>query len=130
MSDSPEPAPRKFAFKPKEFERVNAPRAEAPQTAEATPESIPAANDVFAIRQELRAREIAAGMDTLKPADRPPSTKRRRDFWLLLLGGNLAIVGTAAVVGLNVMTVVYAFAGVILYTIGLTWTVWFVMGRY
>lgn len=128
MSDSPEPAPRKFAFKPKEFERVNAPRAEGEADAAAAP--TPAANDVFAIRQELRAREIAAGMDTLKPADRPPSTKRRRDFWLLLLGGNLAIVGTAAVVGLNVMTVVYAFAGVILYTIGLTWTVWFVMGRY
>lgn len=128
MSDSPEPAPRKFAFKPKEFERVNAPRPEGEADAAAAP--TPAANDVFAIRQELRAREIAAGMDTLKPADRPSSTKRRRDYWLLLLGGNLAIVGTAAVVGLNVMTVVYAFAGVILYTIGLTWTVWFVMGRY
>lgn len=126
MAETPATPPRKFEFKPKAFERVNEPRPEA--AADAVPP--PAANDVFAIRQELRAREIAAGFDELKPTERPRSTKRRRDYWLLLLAGNAAIVGTAALVGANVMTVVYAFAGVVLYSLGLTWTMWVVMDRY
>ncbi len=132
MSDAPEPPPRKFAFKPKEFERVNAPRPEsaAADAAAPTPAPVPAANDVFAIRQELREREKAAGLDELKPADRPNSTRRRRDYWFLLLAGNIAIVGTAAIVGLNVMTAAFAFSGVVLYSIGLTWIMWSVMDRY
>lgn len=127
MSDET-PAPRKFTFKPKEFERVNLPRPET--GADTPPAPPPAANDVVAIRQELRAREIAAGLDTLKPPDRPRSNLRRRDYWLLLVLGNGAIVGVAALVGFNIMTVVYAFSGVILYTIGLTWVMWGVMDRY
>jgi hypothetical protein len=126
MAETPEPAPRKFAFKPNEFERVNDPRPEAGAETAAPP----AANDVFALRQEIREREIAAGMDNLKPADRPRSNKRRRDFWLMLVGGNLAIAGTGAIVGFNVMTAVYVFAGVILYTLGLTWVMWVVVDRY
>lgn len=121
MPDEADP-PRKFyGLKPKEFDRVNSAEPGSPP---------PAANDVFAIQRELREREIASGMDELKPMDRPKSKRRRRDYWLLLLGGNLAIIGTALIVGLNVMTIVYVFSGVVLYSIALTWVMWFVMGDY
>lgn len=126
MADPAEPAPRKFALKPKEFERVNAPRPESGEE----PAAPPAANDVYALREELRAREIAAGMDELKPNGQPDTQRRRRDYRFLLVAGNAAIVGTAAFVGLNPMTAVFAFSGVIIYTVGLTWVMWFVMGKY
>lgn len=126
VPDEANPPRKVYALKPKEFERVNAPRPEAGEPS-APP---PLANDIFTMQRDLREREIASGMDVLKPADRPRTKRRRRDYWLLMLVGNIAIVGTAALVGWNIMTVVYALAGVILYAIGLTWVMWFVMGDY
>lgn len=121
MAETPEPPRPPLTFKPKEFERVNV----APPGDPAPP-----ANDIFALQRELREREIAAGMDVLKPADRPRATRRRRDYFLLLATGNAAIVGISALVGFNLITLVYAFSGVVLYTVGLTWLMWFVMGDY
>ena len=125
MPDEADPPRKTYGFKPKEFERVNAPRPEG-ETAP-TP---PAANDVFAIREEIRRREITAGMDVLKPTGPRPPGRRRRDYWMLLIGGNALLLGVAAVVGLNVMTGAFALGGAILFTLGLTWVMWFVMGRY
>ena len=121
MADTPEPPRPPLTFKPKEFERVNPAPSGGPP---------PPANDIFAIQREIRAREIASGMDELKPVGTPRRSRRRRDYWLLLLGGNGAIIGLAALVGFNPMTIVYAFAGVVLWTVGLTWVMWFVMGDY
>jgi hypothetical protein len=126
VADEPATPPRNFAFKPKEFERVNAPRPEAGDAA-APP---PAANDVYAIRAEIRAREIASGQDELIPVARPQTTRRRRDYWLLLAGGNLALLAVVAFVGPNPMTFIFGAAGVIIYSVGLTWVMWAVMGRY
>lgn len=125
MPDEADPPRKTYAFKPKDFERVNAPRPEG----DAAPPT-PPANDVFAIREQIRQREIAAGMDELKPLGRPAANRRRRDYWLLLVGGLALIGATAAVVGFNTITVAFAFSGSILYTIGLTWVMWFVMEPY
>ncbi len=125
VPDEADPPRKTYAFKPKEFERLNEPRPEG----ETAPPP-PAANDVFAIREQIRRREIAAGMDELKPVERPAANRRRRDYWLLLVAGLALLGGIVAVLGLNPMTVVFGFAGSILYTIGLTWVMWFVMGRY
>lgn len=121
MPDEAGPPRKVYGLKPKEFERVN--------TAEPGP-AAPRANDVFAIQREQREREIASGMDELKPNDRPQSKRRRRDYWLLLLGGNLALIAAALLAGLNVVTAVYVFSGVVLYSIALTWIMWFVMDDY
>lgn len=126
MPDETEPPRKTYGLKPKEFERLNAPRPEAGETTEPAP----LANDVFAMQRDLREREMAAGMDVLKPAERPRATRRRRDYRLLLLGGNGAIVGVGALVDFNLMTLVCVFSGVILFSIGLTWIMWVVMDRY
>lgn len=125
MPDEADPPRKTYGFKPKEFERVNAPRPEG----DVAPPS-PAANDVFAIREQIRRREIAAGMDELKPVERPAANRRRRDYWLLLVGG-LALIGVVvAVIGLNTMTVVGGFSTAVFYVLGLSWVMWAVMGRY
>ncbi|MBA4137586.1 MAG: hypothetical protein C0518_09745 [Opitutus sp.] len=127
MADEPEPTPRTFTFKPKEFERVNAPR---PEVGDDTPAAAPLAKDVFAMQRDLRAREIAAGMDQLKPVDRPESKRRRRDYWLLLLTGYAILASAALIFPGNPVVLLYVFAGIVLFSIGLTWVMWFVMGRY
>lgn len=122
------PAPRKFTLKPKEFERVNAPRPET--EAQAAADATPALNDVTALRHEVRAREAAAGFDEIPPPERPRSNRRRNDFILLLIGGNLAIIGLTAISGFNIGAIIFGAAGVIMFTLGLTWVMWFVMDRY
>lgn len=121
MHDEPEPPRQTFVFKPKEFERLNQPTPNEP---------VPPANDIFAIQRDLRQREIASGRDELSPPTRPARSRRRRDFWLLLVLGNGALVTIGVVARLNPVVLVYAFAGVVLFTIGLIWTMWFVMDDY
>lgn len=118
----PIPPPRpKLGFKPKEFERLNtAPPGEPP----------PPANDVFAIRRELREREKTGGGDLLRPPERPARSRRRRDYWFLLAAGNLGFVVLAGLGSLNAVALVYTFSGIVLYTVGLTWVMWFVMDDY
>jgi hypothetical protein len=121
VADSTEadPPPKKYGLKPKEFERVNAePGTQAPS----------ADHDVYAILQANRAREQEHGLGEVEV--KAVKSRRRRDYWLLLFFGNIVIVGTAAVVGLNIMTMVYAFSGLILFSCGLTWIMWFVMDDY
>lgn len=121
MADTPEPPRPPLTFKPKEFERVNPAPSGGPP---------PPANDIFAIQREIRAREIASGMDELKPVGTPRRSRRRRDYWFMLVAGNLAFVLLAGLGSLNVVALVYAFSGIILYSVGLTWVMWFVMSDY
>lgn len=153
MSDVPDP-PRKFySLKPREFEAVNSPparSAEAPspdvpsaplaplnaqQLAQLatpkgkllSPSAAPAAeNEVHAILRENLAKANAAGLNDLAPKPRRKS-RRKRDYWLTLVAGNLFFV---------LMTlwrphvIIFAGAGVIMLTLGLTWVMWFVMDDY
>jgi hypothetical protein len=126
MADAPDPPPRTFTFKPKEFERVNAPRPEAGEPA-APP---PPANDVFALQQQIRAREIASGRDELAPAGRPRSNKRARDYWLLLLAVDLPLLALGWFNRTDLVTLVLVGSAFTLFTIWLTWTMWVVGDRY
>jgi hypothetical protein len=113
------PAPKKYGLKPREFERVNAPRGTLGHSA---------AHDVYAIRQELRAREQASGLDEIAP--RPPRVSRRkRDYWLLMAVGNALLVTLMLLSG-NVVTLVFAGAGIVIYSLGVTWVMWQIMGDY
>lgn len=84
MPDAEDPPPKTYALKPRQFERVNAPRGtDAPSDD----------HDVFKIRQQVRAREAADGLDEVKLVA-PPRSRRRRDYLLLLAAGNLFMLTT------------------------------------
>lgn len=85
-------------------------------------------NDVHAAMQRNRAAEKKSGGDDIEI--RPVSSRRKRDYWFLLIAGNLAIVLPCVILGANAMTVVAGLAGIIVYSLGLTWIMWQVMGRY
>jgi hypothetical protein len=120
MPAEEEPKPRQFVFKAKEFERINAPAGSQEPSAD---------HDVYAIRRQLRERERAAGRDDLSP--RPARrSRRKRDYWLLMLAGNAGF-GSIALIGRGSPVVfVSGMAGVLILSIGLTWVMWFIMEDY
>jgi len=144
--DKPDPPPRTYGFKPKEFERLNAPSSASPPAPSAQDlarlagpvraKPSPAAvapkpgdpNDVVALLERNRQVEQHHGGDRV--AVRATRSRRRRDFWLLLFGGNLGITALVLVLGPNAVTVLFGFAGLVMFTLGLTWIMWFVMGDY
>ena len=114
-----DPPPKKYDMKPREFDRVNAPAGNAGKSTE---------HDVYAMLQHNRTVEQQAGLNEVKI--RPVKSRRKRDYWLLLLLGNLllAIVG---LVGLgNAFVMVSAGAGIVIFSLGITWVMWFVMEDY
>jgi len=116
---SDDPPPVKHTLTTAKFEAVNAPTA--------TPTPVP--TDVYQVLRDNLARENAAGLNVVRPVPKRPS-RRKRDFWLVLIGGNLAIMASVGFTSINVMTVIYGFAGVILLSSGLTWVMWFVLDDY
>jgi hypothetical protein len=144
--DQPDP-PRKFyEFKDREFKRDNAPAGAAPPLPTAkelammagpvTPASARAKaapkrgdpNDVLTVLNQNRAAEKKLGKDQIEI--REVKSRRKRDFWLLIVGGNLAIIGWVFLLGPNVITLVYGLAALVIFNLGLTWVMWQVMDRY
>ena len=117
----PEDPPRKiYTTKPREFERVNAPPG---STAGKT-----AAHDIHAILQQNRAQEKKAGLNEVEL--RPVRSRRKREYWQLLLLGS-AVFGLAGWAGRNnVFVLVSAGSGLVIFGIGLTWVMWIVMNDY
>jgi hypothetical protein len=114
--DSP---PVKHALTTATFEALNAP----------TSGSAPHPTDVHQVLQDNLARENAAGINDLKPKP-PRRSRRKRDYWLVLIFGNLAIVATVHLAGGNIVSNLFGFAGIILLSVSLTWVMWFVMDDY
>ena len=155
MADEQDP-PRKFyQLKPKEFELLNdPPSAFAPQARKADPavegrpidvreiyqqantagpvlqkSRPPIANDVHAILADNLARANAAGLNTLAPKPKRRS-RRTRDYFLVMIPLN-AFLGFAAVGPYaNAVTFVYGLAGMILFSIALTWVMFFIVDDY
>lgn len=130
VPDDADPPRKNYALKPKEFERLNAPRPDAHSPA--PPEPTPAANDVFAIQRQLREREIAAGMDELAPPHRPVRRRRKRDYWLLTILTNGALIPLAlwGYRTSNAVLFVSCIAGIALVNIALAWIMWVLMDNY
>lgn len=138
----PEPPHREFRFKPSEFESANRPADATPDNApidvsqhlrQAGPPSSSAPvnteNEVHAILRANVARAEAKGLNQVIPQPRRPS-RRQRDFWLLLTGVNLLVVGTVAVLHKNVLTMVFGFSAMVFFSLGLVWVMWVVMDDY
>jgi hypothetical protein len=82
-------------------------------------------NEVENILQLNREREKQAGLDELKPMP-PRPNHRRRDYWIIIIGGNLAILlGLGSIAGLIITSMLAAF-----FTAGITWVMYGVMSRY
>ena len=132
FSMTPDDPPRKFyGLKERAFDRVNAPPAAAaapgaPTAAE--PGAKPGRIDVYDILQENRAVEKQLGGDEIEIKE--VKSRRRRDYWLLLVGGNLLLLFLVALGGFNPISLIFGFAGVVIFSSGLTWVMWSVMGKY
>ncbi len=144
--EEPEAPRRTFRFKPTEFERTNRPLDGTDDTtaidarivnrqANLTPADLRAPkapvadNEVHAI---LRSNVAHANEDALNATllrERPPS-RRKRDYWTLLIGCNLLIAGFVMLIDRSIGTLVFAGAGMILLSVALTWIMWFVMDDY
>ncbi len=145
-----DPPPRKFTFKERTFESINPP-AGTPTTVDSidltaliraantpgTPESgspppppiPPPNNEVQALLRANEAHENAARLPAPPRPARAPS-RRKRDYFLTLIVGNLLLAASVVISGNNVVVLAYGAAGMIVLTLGLTWIMWFVMDDY
>lgn len=143
MPDEPDPPRKVYGFKEREFARDNAPGGTPPPTVQdlaklagvhhdPRPRSgAPKAgdpNDVYKVLEQNRRVERQHNLDAIEI--RKIRTRRRRDYLLLLVGGNLFIAGFVLLLGVNFVTLMFGFGGVIVFSTGLTWIMWQVMGRY
>lgn len=145
MSAEPEPPRTTYGFKARTFKRDNPPSSELPPVP--TTEELarlagfhhdPSArhasakagdpNDVLAVLRQNRTAEKKHDLDNIEI--RKVSSRRKSEFWLLLVGGNLLIIATVAATHVNVFTVVFGLAGLIIFSLGLSWVMWQVMDRY
>lgn len=142
----PESPRREFQFKPTEFETTNRPADDTPGNAsidvqqihrQATPPSSPpvapapkpAENEVHAILRANLAQANAKGQNEVIPESRRPS-RRKRDYWLLLVGGNLAVAGAVSLMHKNVVTLAFGFSAMVFCSLALTWVMWVVLDDY
>ena len=146
--EDPEPPSKNYGFKDREFKRDNPPASELPPAPTAKDHAIMAGhfaarkppapsggasraadpNDVHAILQQNHAVAKQAGLNEVEL--KVVKSRRKRDFWLLLIAGNLVTAGLVALGGFNPISLVYGLAGVVVLSLGLTWIMWFVMDDY
>lgn len=142
---APEPPPREFKLKPTQFERVNRPADATPGNAPidvqqlyrqanaspprpSAPPPATAKNDVHAILRANLEEAKAKGLYDVIPQRR--TSRRKRDFWVLLIGGNVLMLGALAVMHRNPVTLVFGFSAMVFCSLALTWVMWFVMDDY
>jgi hypothetical protein len=89
----------------------------------------PAENEVHAILRANLAHDQAQGLNEVIPQRRRPS-RRKRDFWVLFVGGNSLVVGTVGLLHKNPVTLVFGFSAIIFFSLGLIWVMWMVMDDY
>lgn len=154
MPDAPDPPRKRYTFKPTEFENVNGVRRDSPlhevqpapdpgivptekvridvrdltraaaiPSATARPAPPQGDNEVHTMLRENLARANATGLnDVALPAKR--TSRRTRDYVIAMILGN-ALLAVATVI-----SPIFGAAGLIIYNLGLTWIMWFVMDAY
>ena len=128
----PDNPPRKnYAMKERSFERVNPTPGTVPKE-EVQAGALPAQvdpNDVQSMLLQNRAIARHHGGDEVEIKVRKMS-RRKRDFWLLLILGNMLVAALVALGSLNPMSVIFGLSAMVLLSVGLTWIMWFVMSDY
>lgn len=87
------------------------------------------ANEVHAILAANHAHATAAGLNEVSHRPRPRS-RRKRDYWLFMILLNAIFAFVAFGPFRNPVTFVYGLAGMVLFSAGFTWVMWFVMDDY
>ncbi len=140
-----DPPPKVYGFKEREFKRDNAPTtppppsakehaimsghlARKPQASSGGANRTADPNDVYAVLQHNRAVENKAGLNEVQI--REIKSRRKREYWLTLVAGNLFIVGVVTLSGFNPFSLIYGLAGIVMFSIGLTWIMWQIMAKY
>lgn len=87
-------------------------------------------NDVVSIRHELRDREKAEGQDRMEIRKR--KSRRKRDYLLVMTVLNVGFGAVLAygILHRNPVLMIYAFSGMVLSSVGVTWVMWFIMSDY
>lgn len=148
MRDEPEPPPRNFQLKPRDFDAVNAPGRHRP--ADGAPTDVrghlraansghgtflgksggaKAPNDVQKLMSQHAAKMRRADLDELTLRPRRAS-RRKRDYWTVLIPLNAFFAFFAFGPYRNPMTFAFGVGGMIIVTVGLTWVMWFIMDDY
>ena len=145
-----DPPPKNYSFKERTFKRDNVRGADVPPVPTAKELAIlaghkaappakgkPSAadlakagdpNDVYAVLDRNRTVEQRHGLDEVEI--RPKKSRRKRDYWLVLIGGNLAIVALVAVARFNPISAIFGLAGMVILTVSATWIMWFLLDDY
>jgi hypothetical protein len=117
----PTDPPRKYyGLKAREFEHLNAPGKAPEKSTE---------HDIFAMLEQNRTIEKQLGKDVIEIAPKKKS-RRKSDYWLVLIGGNLIILVMVAVARFNLFSLLFGGSGMIILTLSLTWVMWVVMDDY
>lgn len=153
MSEPSEDEKRFYQLKPRNFERVNAPKGEedadpndvrallsqnltrdneartrSPFPTKPNPRpNVDDPNDVYTVLNENLVKHKAS----TQPLDltKPPS-RRRRDYFGALILGNLAFLGVGILLPINIVVALFILGGITMYSAGLTWVFWAVMSDY
>jgi hypothetical protein len=150
MADDSDPLRQNYGFKPREIDALNAPthqaqplppvrvqdlinHAVAPPRpgAVAKPSPLAQDNEVHAMLRANVARDNAHGLNELVPLEKRPS-RRRRDFWFLVISGNL-LLGLIAIASggiRNPMVFASSAAGMGMITACLYWVMFHIMDDY
>jgi hypothetical protein len=86
-------------------------------------------NEVHALLQDNLTRADAAGLNEVSPAPKPRG-RRKRDYIVTLVAGNLGFAVLAGLSGFNVVGTLFALGGMVLFSCATTWIMWFVMDDY
>lgn len=84
--------------------------------------------EVTDLLDEVRQMERDAGLDFVKP-ERFKVSRRTKDFWIMLILGNGLLLG-GGVAMQSLTSLVFAIGGMGLFTFGLLWSMYGVMGKY
>lgn len=110
------PSRNPLGFGAPKFERVN----HSPGTGQNV--------DVRTILEEVRQMERDAGLDIVTP-ERFKISRRTKDFWIMLVVGNALLLGGGIAME-SLTSLVFAIGGMGLFTFGLLWSMFGVMGKY
>lgn len=111
-----DPHRQHYRFTEAKFEKVNGASAATPKV------------DVYEMLDEIRQAEIASGLDEVRPK-RFKLSNRTKDFWFVFLIGNGTFLSAGVLLN-NLVSTVFAFSGAVLFSTGLLWSMYGVMGKY
>ena len=142
--EPPDPPRKNYDFKERAFKRDNVPAADAPPVPTAKELAMMAGpvtrssqggaakaddpNDVYAVLQRNRAVEKKLGLNEVELQQ--IKSRRKRDYWLLLLASEAGLAVVAVVGRSNVFVLACSVAAMGLVAFGLTWIMWQVMNKY